>query len=147
MLRSEDIEKESVDYLQRAYPEFIYDHKLTLYENYLSMASDLDCLAFRQIDEDIFKYEPNDTYLRDCQTSYERDLILRGEKSSLRNILRVLILWSKQSILEDQNGVISYGTGFLDMIQRLIAITNSEQECFSIIAGIIKAYPRPFTSD
>lgn len=29
----------------------------------------------------------------------------------------------------------------------MIAITNSEQECFSIIAGIIKNYPRPFTSD
>ena len=35
----------------------------------------------------------------------------------------------------------------MDMIQRLNAITHSEQECFSIIIGIVRCFPRPFSVD
>ena len=54
-----------------------------------------DCVAFRQVDEDIFKYETIDSYLLDSGTMNERDLILRNEKKSMRNLLRALTLWSK----------------------------------------------------
>lgn len=87
-----------------------------MYNNYLEMSQEFDCLAFRQVDEDIQKYETIDSYLADCPTKYERDLILRNEKSSMRNLLRVLILWSKQEKQETRDVVISYGTGFMDMI-------------------------------
>ena len=63
----------------------------------------------------------------------------------MRNLLRVLILWSKQEKQEGKDVVISYGTGFMDMIQRLNAITHSEPECFSILTGIIRSFPRPFS--
>ena len=134
-----------------------------MYDNYLKISRDYDCLAFRQIDEDISKYEPNDSYLRDCKTRYERDSILRAEKSNLRNVLRALILWSKQTVEEERSShvseeksqssallnkksyVVSYGTGFLQMIQRLNTITQSEKDCFSIVTGIIRCNPRPFT--
>ena len=78
-----------------------------MYDNYLKISRDYDCLAFRQIDEDISKYEPNDSYLRDCKTRYERDSILRAEKSNLRNVLRALILWSKQSVEEERSSHVS----------------------------------------
>ena len=59
------------------------------------MSMNYDCVAFRQVDEDIFKYETIDSYLLDSGTMNERDLILRNEKKSMRNLLRALTLWSK----------------------------------------------------
>lgn len=134
-----------IENFRNGYPTYKYDPKSNLYSNYLKMSQDFDCLAFKQIDEDVFKYETIDSYLQDCDTKYERDLILRMEKNSLRNLLRALILWSKETKLEDgKHCIISYSTSMMDMIQRLNAITNSEHECFTILIGMIKAFPRPF---
>lgn len=47
--------------------------------------------------------------------------------------------------LQYKDVVLSYGTGFMDMIQRLNAITHSEPECFSILTGLIRSYPTPFS--
>ena len=101
------------------------------------------------------------SYLQDADSKYERELILRNERSSLRNLLRALILWSKharimQEVDEEEKAdaepsiqykdvVVTYGTGFMDMIQRLNAITHSEPECFSILTGLIRSYPTPFS--
>ena len=151
LLRTKMIEKEQIANFKNAYKDkYTYNSQDSLYNNYLEMSQSFDCLAFKQIDEDIMKYETIDSYLQDAQTKYERDLILRNEKNSMRNLLRVLILWSKQEKQKGPNGevkdvVITYGTGFMDMIQRLNAITHSEQECFSILTGIIRSFPRPFS--
>ena len=133
-----------IENFRKGYPEYNYNPSKSLYANYLEMSQNLDCLAFKQIDEDVFKYETIDSYLQDCETKYERDLILREEKRSLRNLLRALILWSKETKLDGKQCIISYGTSMMDMIQRMNAITNSEQECFTILIGMIKAFPRPF---
>ena len=95
-MRTKMIEREQISNFKRAYPRWSYIQTESLYNNYLEMSQEFDCLAFRQVDEDIQKYETIDSYLADCPTKYERDLILRNEKSSMRNLLRVLILWSKQ---------------------------------------------------
>ena len=39
---------------------------------------------------------------------------------------------------------ITYGDGFMRIIQRMITITNSEEDCFWILTGIIRSFPRPF---
>ena len=126
LLQTKVIQNEQIADFKKAYPQYTYNPQESLYNNYLEMSQSVDCLAFRQVDEDILKYETIDSYLQDAQTKYERDLILRNEKNSIRNLLRVLILWSKQEKNDGKNVVITYGSGFIDMIQRLNTITHSE---------------------
>ena len=94
-MRSFQQEPHEIEAFKQYYSDYNYDSDLSLFENYVVMSQDKDCLAFKQIDEDMFKYQSIDSYLSDCQDKNERDLILRSEKNSIRNILRVLILWSK----------------------------------------------------
>ena len=66
----------------------------------------------------------------------------------MRNVLRGLILWSKQkSRIEEEDYSITYGAGFMEIIQRLITITQSDEDAFLILAGMIKAFPRPFSAN
>ena len=60
--------------------------------------------------------------------------------------MRVLILWSKNRSLSDNRAIcLTYSTGFLDFVQRMISITQSEEDCFDILSGIVRFFPRPFS--
>lgn len=64
----------------------------------------------------------------------------------MRTLMRVLILWSKNRSLSDNRAIcLTYSTGFLDFVQRMISITQSEQDCFDILSGIVRFFPRPFS--
>jgi hypothetical protein len=58
------------------------------------MAMKQDCLAFRQIDEDIEMYAFPRLYC-ESETKQARVVIMHEEKRKMRSILRVLILWSR----------------------------------------------------
>ena len=71
-------------------------------------------------------------------------MIHRSEKNQMRTILRALILWSKIREVEGVDCTITYGAGFMRIIQRLITITHNEEDCFWIVTGLIRSFPRPF---
>jgi hypothetical protein len=63
----------------------------------------------------------------------------------MRKTLKALILWSKlKSLTSEEDICITYGTEFLQIVQRLVSITHSEEDTFMILVGIISAFPRPF---
>ena len=55
-----------------------------------------DCLAFKQIDEDVGKFSFGNSYYDNQSNSDEKELIQRTEKYQMRSLLRGLIMWSKQ---------------------------------------------------
>lgn len=66
LLQTKIIEQEQIKNFKKAYPNYNYNNKDSLYNNYLEMSQGLDCLAFKQVDEDILKYETIDSYLQDA---------------------------------------------------------------------------------
>ena len=108
------------------------------------LAEQMDCLAFKQIDEDVEKFSFANDYFEDTDYQSEVVMVQRSEKNQLRTILRALILWSRRLKINDEDCCITYGDGFIRIIQRLITITESEEDCFWILTGLIRSFPRPF---
>ena len=63
----------------------------------------------------------------------------------MRLVLRALILWSKKRKFDGEDCCITYGVGFMRLIQRLITITHNEEDCFWILIGIFRSFPRLFS--
>eukprot|EP00349_Pseudokeronopsis_sp_Brazil_P007535 CAMPEP_0202968522 /NCGR_PEP_ID=MMETSP1396-20130829/13873_1 /ASSEMBLY_ACC=CAM_ASM_000872 /TAXON_ID= /ORGANISM="Pseudokeronopsis sp., Strain Brazil" /LENGTH=61 /DNA_ID=CAMNT_0049694943 /DNA_START=48 /DNA_END=233 /DNA_ORIENTATION=- len=53
-----------------------------------------DCLAFRQIDEDIENFQFPAMFANQ-QPIYERVIELNRQKRQMRNVLKALMVWSK----------------------------------------------------
>ena len=69
-----------------------------------------------------------------------------SELQNIRILLRCLVLWSRQTQSKDSEvHVFTYGTGTMEILCRLLAMTKSQEETFWIMIGIIRALPRPFT--
>lgn len=64
----------------------------------------------------------------------------------MRNILRVLILWSRNKCIEGQIVSFSYTKGMMDIIQRLLTIAN-EEDAYWLLNGIVRMIPRLFSTD
>ena len=101
-------------------------------------------MAFKQIDEDVEKFVFGNDYLEDATNVGEKVLVHRSEKNIIRTVLKALILWSKVRRLGGEDCCITYGDGFMRVIQRLITVTHNEEDCFWILTGIIRSFPRPF---
>ena len=69
--------------------------------NILILSDKTDCLAFKQIDEDVEKFSFANDYFDDCDYHSEAVMEMRSEKNQLRTILRALILWSRKLKLND----------------------------------------------
>lgn len=70
----------------------------------------------------------------------------------MRNLLRVLILWSKNRTIKNIEGKnkdvsFTYGKGLLQMIVRLFSLGNQvdEEDVFWVVSGLIRSFPRPFS--
>lgn len=122
-----------------------FDRNKTLYTNYKDLANRHDCLAFRQIDEDIknFKFPPH--YQEDMD-QHTRVINLYEEKRKIRSILRIMVLWSRNKTYEGQSISYFYTQGLISMIHRLLTIAT-EEESFWILNGVIRSIPRFFSTD
>ena len=69
--------------------------------NILILSDKTDCLAFKQIDEDVEKFAFANDYFDDCDHQSEAVMEMRSEKNQLRTILRALILWSRKLKIND----------------------------------------------
>ena len=102
----------------------------------------MDCLAFKQIDEDVAKFTFFNNYKENChETQASRKEVL----SNIRLLLRCLVLWSRNSSDDKDIVCFTYGMGTMEILHRLLVITKSAEETFWIMIGIIRALPRPWT--
>ena len=117
LLKAEIVEVEEIQNFKDAYgSQFPYDKTKTLFSNYTQISDKSDCLAFKQIDEDVGKFHFGNSYQDNSHNPDEKDLIQRTEKYQMRSLLRVLILWSKQRKLSGADVCITYGDGFMRII-------------------------------
>lgn len=102
----------------------------------------MDCLAFKQIDQDVDQFKFTNSY---CEETPELLATRTSELQDIRVLLRCLVLWNRQSAKEGQQTIFTYGQGTMEILQRLLALTKSAEETFWIMVGIITAFPRMFT--
>jgi hypothetical protein len=65
----------------------------------------------------------------------------------MRNILRVLVIWSRNKRLEGQPASFGYNKGLMKITHRMLTIFKNEEDCFWIINGLIRMLPRLFSTD
>jgi hypothetical protein len=120
-----------------------YNPGWTIFTNYKVLSERLDCLAFRQVDEDIGNFEfPSECLAVEGQ---KREAQIFWERVSMREILRVLVLWSKDRSLDGKDISISYNSGTLAIIQRLLSVCKGQaEEVFWIFTGLVRVFPRCF---
>jgi hypothetical protein len=78
------------------------------------VADSYDCLAFKQIDEDVASFSFPKLLVKTKNSHYD----LNMKKLAMRNLLRVLILWSKNRTIKNMEGKkkevsFTYGKGLL----------------------------------
>ena len=122
-----------------------YNSDLTLYQNYEDITQKIDCLAFRQVDEDVSKYQFPAEYL--VNLSYtQRTATIFIERHKMIMILRVILVWSKNREIDGKVMCLSYTSGILCFIRRLLEVCNGViEEVFWILTGVIRAFPQLFT--
>ena len=60
----------------------------------------------------------------------------------MREILRVLVLWSKDRSLDGKDISISYNSGTLTIIKRLLSVCKGQaEEVFWIFTGLVRVFP------
>lgn len=64
----------------------------------------------------------------------------------MRNIFKVLIMWSRNKKNEGMAVSFSYTQGLMHITQRLLTIA-SEEEAFWLLNGIVRMIPRLFSTD
>jgi hypothetical protein len=63
LLKAEIVEVEEINNFKKAYgDQFPYDKTKTLFHNYMMISERCDCLAFKQIDEDVGKFSFGNSY-------------------------------------------------------------------------------------
>ena len=81
LLKAEIVEVEEIANFKKAYgAQFPYEKQKTLFANYEMISAKSDCLAFKQIDEDVGRFSFGNSYYDNSQVSDEKDLIKRTEK-------------------------------------------------------------------
>ena len=76
LLKAEIVEVEEIDNFKKAYgAQFPYDRQKTLFSNYMLISEKSDCLAFKQIDEDVGRFSFDNSYYDNSLISDEKDLI------------------------------------------------------------------------
>lgn len=61
-------------------------------------------------------------------------------------ILRVILVWSKNREIDGKVMCLSYTSGILCFIRRLLEVCNGViEEVFWILTGVIRAFPQLFT--
>jgi hypothetical protein len=67
-------------------------------------------------------------------------------KGKMRQVLRVLILWSRNKRNDGQKVSFSYTIGLMKILQRLLTFADEEQ-AFWLLNGIVRMIPRLFSTD
>lgn len=63
----------------------------------------------------------------------------------MRELMRVLVLWSKHRQYDGKNISISYSSGILAIIRRLLSVCHGNiEEVFWIFTGLITVFPQCF---
>ena len=65
----------------------------------------------------------------------------------MRNILRVLIIWSRNKKLDGKPASFSYTSGLMNILQRLLTIVPNEEEAFWILNAMVRMIPRLFSTE
>ena len=160
LLRVSIIELEEKKVLIRNYPN--YQRNLSVFENLMEIASKYDCVAFRQIDQDISEFrfpahyyeETTDQgssmggYKMSVDEGGEEEKVvinrankLKQDKQKMRKLLRILIVWGKNFKHKGVDYQFSYTSGFLKLAHRLINMMSLEK-AFWIVVGMVRQYPR-----
>ncbi len=69
------------------------------------------------------------------------------ERREMRNILKALIVWSRNKKLDGKAVNFSYTSGLMNILQRLLTIVNNQEDAFWILNGIVRMIPRLFSTD
>lgn len=72
--------------------------------------------------------------------------MFKQEKRKMRDILRVLIMWSRNKKDEGQIISFSYTKGLMNIVQRLLTIAD-EEDAFWLLNGIVRMIPRLFSTN
>jgi len=134
---------------------------MSVFEHFVELGKQYDCIAFRQIDQDIndFKFPASyfeatlDQSLQSnmalfnnmpaAEGKYSRECKLLHDKKLMRTLLRAFLFWGKRFKFNKKDYQFCYPTGFLKVIHRFINLMSLE-DTFWIIVGIVREYPRLF---
>lgn len=155
-MKSRLVEVDAKKRMQTQYPGMIQPGMST-YENFAEIADKYDCVAFRQIDQDIGEfrfpaYYYTETLDQQMSTAANKGEVgealgvayenkLKADKYKMRNLLRQLLVWGKTFRKEKKAYQFCYPTGFMKFAHRLVNLMSVE-EAFWIVVGLVRHYPR-----
>lgn len=122
-----------------------YQNNLTVYDNLVLLADEGDCLAFRQIDEDVNSFKVPDNFKGDLRGNH-RDRYIREDMTKIRKIFRALAIWSKGRKIGGEPFKFGLTLGLYKIAHRLLQL-GTEEETFWVLNATIRAIPRMFAME